>query len=194
MKAVLFDLDGTIIDTEPAAVLALKESFREWQLVLTEEDATFITGRTWEAAALFLSQKYPIPVPVAEAKSQIVKRYGELLEQELLTVPGSVHAVESLAEDFILGLVSGSYRRQILWPDGYLKAVELLGLEPTDCLVFEDSSAGIQSARNAGLWVVAVTSTNHFQQNLSLAHGHIKDLTAVSKRWVETFQKSIEKV
>jgi len=41
-------------------------------------------------------------------------------------------------------------------PDGYSKAVQVLGANPNSCLVFEDSTAGIQSARSAGLWVIAV--------------------------------------
>ncbi len=211
IQTILFDMDGTLIDTELAASQTVSESFREWKIQITPEDIAYVTGRTWESTFDHLFSKYKIPIPQSEARVQLMDRYRDHLETKLSVVPGSVEAVATLATHYPLALVSGSRRTEILWalkklkieqhfqvilgaedytrskphPDGYLKAIDLLRAEPQSCLVFEDSSAGIQSARSAGLWVAAITSTNHFQQDQSQAHVKIVDLTQVSVQWIQ---------
>lgn len=210
IEAIIFDLDGTIIDTEPTAALAVEECFAEWDIPIQRDDASYLTGRTWENAFAFLFSKYTLPIPLPEAKQRLLGRYRQKIEENLTTVPGSIEAIQSLAERFPLALVSGSGRSEILWaltklkvihhfqiilgaedylrskpqPDGYLKAMGILNKAPGSCLIFEDSTAGIASARAAGSWVVAVTSTNHFKQDLALAHLKIKDLTPVNVNWI----------
>jgi HAD superfamily hydrolase (TIGR01509 family) len=216
IEAILFDLDGTIIDTEPTAAAAVGSCFSEWNIPIILDDATFITGRTWNSAFQFLFEKYAIPVPEEKAKKMILDSYRQRIEKKLETVPGSVEAIRDLAQGFPLALVSGSGRSEILWalnrlnviqhfqyilgaedyakskpqPDGYLKAMTLLGKLPSSCLVFEDSTAGISSARAAGTWVVAVTSTNHFGQNFSQAHMTVENLVGVGAAWVKNLKLS----
>jgi beta-phosphoglucomutase len=98
IQAVLFDLDGTLIDTEPTAARAIRECFLGWGLQVDPEDAAFITGRTWENAFKYLFQKYELPVPAQQASHAMVSRYRELIQSDLLTVPGGVEAIKSLAE------------------------------------------------------------------------------------------------
>ncbi|OFZ20991.1 MAG: hypothetical protein A2X94_06555 [Bdellovibrionales bacterium GWB1_55_8] len=209
-EAVLFDLDGTLIDTEPSAARAVKSCFENWGIKVSLEDAAFVTGRTWEAALSYLFSKYTPPVSIAAATSMILDQYRQTLKTELIVVPGGVEAVHSIGEAYPLALVSGSHRSEIEWalgklgilsrfsavlgaedypsskpaPDGYLKACSLLGVDPKRCLIFEDSDAGIASALNAGGWVVAITGTNHFRQNTSGAHLQIPDLSHVTRQWV----------
>lgn len=211
VTTIIFDLDGTLIDTELSAAQAVQTSFTHWNIQLNPEDATFVTGRTWESAFDYLFRKYPLPVAESIAKEKILDRYRKTLENELSIVPGSVKAVESLAAEYSLGLVSGSNRKEILWalekleikhhfqvilgaedyprskpnPDGYLKAMKELNVNPSECLIFEDSNAGLTSAKAAGAWVVAITSTNHFSQDLTLANVRIPDLTCVNAEWVK---------
>ncbi len=210
LQTIIFDLDGTLIDTEPSAALAIQECFSEWEMNLQSEDASFVTGRTWNSAFSYLFKKYAIPMPEEQAKKRMMDCYRKKLEENLTIVPGSIKAVQSLAADYPLGLVSGSGRSEILWalnklqiqnhfkiilgaedyaqskpnPDGYLKALTSLQMPPESCLVFEDSTAGITSARSAGTWVVAITSTNHFRQDISKAHFKIPDLTEVTPDWI----------
>ncbi len=211
IEYVIFDLDGTIVDTELTAALVVQQVFSEWKIEIDPSDAAFVTGRTWESAFQFLFKKYPIPLPYEGAKDLCMERYRQALREDLKVVPGSVTAIQTLSKHFPLALVSGSGRKEILWalkklnveshfqfilgaedyprskphPDGYQKAVKLLKAEPKACLVFEDSHAGITSAIDAGLWVVAITSTNHFQQKISGAHFEIADLTGITEKWIE---------
>jgi HAD superfamily hydrolase (TIGR01509 family) len=210
IQAVLFDLDGTLIDTEPTAAQAVQECFAQWGHEITPSDAQYVTGRTWASALDYLFLKYCLPIAKESATHQIQKRYRQTLEANLPQVPGAVETVENLASHYRLGLVSGSFRHDILWaldtlriaarfeiilgaenythgkpnPEGYLKAVHTLQVNPQECLVFEDSQPGIQAARAAGLWVVAVTGTNHFHQDQSQAHYSVADLLNINSEWI----------
>lgn len=214
INTIFFDLDGTLIDTEASAAQAIRLCFADWGITVSETDSSYVTGRTWAAAFSYLFSKYPLPLPPEQATEAMMRKYRETLETELVVVPGAVSAVRSLSEaSYPLALISGSGRQEILWalrklgilehfrvvlgaedyprskpePDGYLKALNLLGASPERVLVFEDSQAGIASARAAGLWVVAITGTNHFAQDTSHAHRHIPDLSVINEKWVAEF-------
>jgi HAD superfamily hydrolase (TIGR01509 family) len=211
LSAILFDLDGTIIDTELNAAKTVQFCFARWGVTVQKEDAHFVTGRTWEIAIDFLTQKYKLPVARDEALNVILIEYRRSIEKHLEVVPGSVDAIHALSQRYPLALVSGSRRADIVWsltqlgvhscfqfvlgaedypkskpaPDGYLKALKLLGVEAKNTLIFEDSEAGISSGLAAGARVVAVTGTNHFNQDVSSAHHSIPDLTGVDAEWAE---------
>jgi HAD superfamily hydrolase (TIGR01509 family) len=216
-QAILFDLDGTLIDTEPTAARAIATCFERWGMQVEPSDASYITGRTWASAVEYLFGKYEFPVARDEAEQAMVGTYRAELERELIVVPGAPEAVRLLAGEFQLGLVSGSGRSEILWaldrlrirehfsvilgaedyprskpePDGYAKAMSTLGVTPPSVLIFEDSSAGIRSARAAGGWVIAVTSTNHFGQELGLAHDRVPDLRCITSHWIAGLAKRL---
>jgi HAD superfamily hydrolase (TIGR01509 family) len=210
IRTVIFDLDGTLVDTEKAATLAITSTFRSWGLQIEAGDSQYITGRTWATALNYLCAKYTLPVSPQEAEVIMLKTYREGLIANLEIVPGSVEAVRALAESYPLALVSGSSRQEIFYcldrlqiresfqfilgcedypqskpaPDGYLKAMGMLGVTGGQTLIFEDSTAGIASGRAAGAWVVAIGSTNHFGQDTSRAHFSIEDLTGVNPAWI----------
>src|SRR5579885_1445796 len=217
IQAVLFDLDGTIVDTELAAAKVIRETFRDWGLAIDPKDAEFLTGRTWAMAFDLMFAKYKIPLPRAEGERLMLDRYNAELKRELPEVKGSRLAVRSLSEAFALALVSGSHRRDIEFaltslsildcfrfylgaedyprskpaPDGYLKAMSQLAVEPASTLIFEDSEPGIESALSTGAKVVAITGTNHFSQKNDRAHHHIHDLTGVDADWVRALWQKL---
>ena len=211
IHAIIFDLDGTLVDTEPAAAVAMKECFARWQVAISHDDATYITGRTWASAFDYLFKKYRLPVSFEQASQEMMAAYRTALQTELLMVPGGAIAVANLAARWPLAVVSGSHRSEIFYaldrlditghfkfvlgaedythgkpdPEGFLKAIGILRVKPENVLIFEDSHAGISAARAAGAWVVAISSTNHFNQDTRAAHDHVPDLTIVNVEWVE---------
>ena len=202
---VIFDLDGTIVDSEPAALKALRACFERWQIEVEDEDFHFLTGRTVEVTLERFQEKYGFSMDLGKASREIQECYDETLKKGLIPVKGVVSAIQSFAKELPLGLVSGSYRSQITRvlesfevlshfqvilgaedyprskpaPDGYLKASEMFGASPDRILVFEDSSAGIESALSAGMKVVAVSCTNSTGQDQTRAHHCIQDFEGV---------------
>ena len=218
LSTVIFDLDGTLIDSEATAARVVRESFQEWWGIrMDPEDASHVTGRTWDSMWSWIETKYRIPMGREEALAKLVERYRAHLEQDLVEIPGAARAVRSLQGKVRLGLVSGSHRREIHYaldqlkirdcfeviygaedyprskpaPDGYHKALGTLGVKPAETLIFEDSEAGIASGRAAGAWVAAIRAANHFGHDQSRAHLQVDDLTGVTPEWLNTIRAQL---
>lgn len=211
IKAIIFDLDGTIVDTEAVAFAAIIKCARGWGITVAQADAEVIAGKKWEIAFDLLCKKYQFPLPRPQVERAILDEYHSGLQSDLKVVPGVLEAIERLAGHYKLALVSGSFRRDIEFvlktlgvfekfqfvlgaedypeskpsPDGFAKAIKLLSVDPHACVVFEDSFPGIRSAVTAGAHVVAVTSTNHFAQHQGEAHFYIKNFFDVSPDWIK---------
>jgi HAD superfamily hydrolase (TIGR01509 family) len=211
IDTILFDLDGTIIDSEPAALQAILDCTKTWGVPVTQAEAASVAGKKWEVAFDLLYRVHKMPVSQAEASRAIIARFHEIVHADLKVVPGSVEAVKDFAKHFRLALVSGSMRYDILWalehlkiiqhfqhilgsedyplskpaPDGYLKAIRLFGADPKHTLIFEDSGPGIASAQAAGVKVVAISSTNHYGHDQSTADAHIKDFVGITADWIK---------
>ncbi len=211
IKVILFDLDGTIIDSELAALQAIVDKTREWGVPVTREDAATVVGQKWEVAFDMLYRRFRMPLPQAEASRAIIARYQEIVRRELTVVPGVVQAIKDFSSHFRLALVSGSHRADILWalhkhgvdkcfeviygaedyerskpaPDGYLKALATMKMERDEAIVFEDSVAGLASAKAAGVRSVAITCTNHFGHDQSVADVCIPDFASIDSAWIK---------
>lgn len=210
IKTILFDLDGTIIDSEPFALQAILDCTAKWGVPVTREDAASVAGRKWDAAFELLYKRFRMPLSLQETSHAIIARYEHLLHQNPKVVPGVVDAIKDFAPNFQLALVSGSIRKDVLWalrhfdvekyfaaiygaedyvgskplPDGFLKAMKELGADPRETLVFEDSAAGIASAHAAGVRVVAIESTNHFGHDQSVADARIPHFEKIRSDWI----------
>lgn len=214
--AILFDLDGTLIDSESVAVLAVLECMHAYGVQVDKSDAEVLTGRKWSFAFDFIFKKYATELaakPRAKIENEIIALYHERLKTDFKTIPGAVEWVKTLVPHLRLAVVSGSSRGEITWalekmgilsfferifgsedyreskpsPEGYLKALKELKLDPARTLIFEDSTAGITSALGANVTVVAITAANHTKQDQSHARDHIRDYTGLKleslSRW-----------
>jgi HAD superfamily hydrolase (TIGR01509 family) len=214
IQTVFFDMDGTLVDTELAAAKAVQDCFAAWNHQVGAEDAAFVTGRTWEKALEYLFRKYPPPIERARATESLLDAYRAKIETDLVEIAGARECVRDLAKEYPLALVSGSHRREILSilerldlrdafrvvlgaedyaaskpaPDGYAKALSLLGADPSRTLVFEDSVAGIESGLAAGLRVCVITSTNHYGHATERGHYFVSDLREVNRAWVKALK------
>jgi HAD superfamily hydrolase (TIGR01509 family) len=210
IEAVIFDMDGTLVDTEGLAARAVEEILSARGLKLGPADHKVVTGKKWEAAFEILSERHPGIKGDPQVFVDVLRRYREILAATLPEVPGARRAVSTLAQAYPLALVSGSHRQDIHTilnrmgvmgsfrvvlgaedypaskpaPDGFLLGAERLGVAPEHCLVFEDSEAGLRSALAAGMWACAVMVTNPGVDALGLANWAIEDLTGVDAMWV----------
>jgi len=207
---VLFDLDGTLVDTERIAMEVTEKYFRSQGHSPHPEHLRILVGRAWEPALAGMLEQYPISRPLAMVVEEVLTQYRAALQQGVLEVPGSLALVRALASDFRLAVVSGSHREDIEtllsasgvrehfeaifaygdYPESkpsaspYEVALSRLNIERENVLVFEDSSAGIRSAQAAGLEVVAVGEPPLHDSERPQTNWEVHDFLAVDKTWV----------
>jgi HAD superfamily hydrolase (TIGR01509 family) len=214
LRAVVFDFDGVIADSEPLHFRALREALRPAGVVIDEREyySTYVAydDRTCIRLAL---ERHGRPYD-AEGVTAVAERKAEVFDELLRRIPffpGVPELVEALAQDLPIAIASGARREEIEKildggglrahfraivgaddcdrtkpdPEPYLRAVALLardtpGLEPAECVAFEDTVAGIASARAAGLKVVGVATTYPADQ-LGAAHHVVPAIADVTR-------------
>jgi HAD superfamily hydrolase (TIGR01509 family) len=194
--AVLFDLDGTLVNSEPVNVESVVMAVRRHGHELSEELRHFVVGHSWnEIHARIVAQhglRLSMDQLIADAveeKAAIVARTG------LPELPGAVELVRRLALRAPLAVVSGAsrvevkdavaglgisdafafllgaedYQRGKPDPEPYRMAITRFGVPAGRCLVIEDATPGIMSARGAGARVIGVRAGNFSGYDLSAA-------------------------
>lgn len=180
--AVLWDMDGTIVDTESHWIAAAGEIVREHGIEPESEGLDALVGMSLTDGAEFM-RGLGVDVPVDE----LVDRHLELATRKTAAAglswrPGALEMLAALRADGIpLALVTMSYRvyadtiitalpdamfdvvvtgdvvqRGKPFPEAYLTAAERLGVEPRDCVAIEDSLIGLAAARAAGVHTLGV--------------------------------------
>ena len=162
-KAVIFDLDGLLIDSEVISHRLYDELLHRYgKSVTVAEYARDYSGKTGVANMTNVIARYNLPITVEEGLTWEVAREKELLQDvQLATSSVRERAVEVLTrlgvvqyfDDMVFGT---EIERGKPWPDIFLKAAEKAHAAPADCLVLEDSEAGIQAAHAAGIDVLCV--------------------------------------
>ena len=185
VRAVLFDLDGTLIDSEvhtDAAVSAVAAGYRIAGFTLPHSETR---GRTWAHIADEIRARTKIDVAAAEIAAALLAAWNAAAT-DVQAIPGAPQAIRAAAARRLkLGVVSSSPRSVIdLFldklgisdcigdrariggdavratkpdPEGYLLAAQALDVDPLDSVVFEDSRAGLLAARAAGMRTIFVT-------------------------------------
>ena len=175
-NAYLFDCDGTIVDSMPLHYIAWKQALGEWGCTLDEDLFYSWGGKPPVEIIASLNQMHGLKMPteaVAERKESLyysllpqLKPVSEVLAHidaqhgriPFAVVSGSTResVVRSLETLGILNLFdtlvcAGDYAHPKPAPDPFLLAAQRLGVDPKDCLVFEDADIGIQAATAAGM-------------------------------------------
>ncbi|MFD9128461.1 HAD family hydrolase [Kitasatospora sp. NPDC059571] len=183
--AVLFDMDGTLVDTEHLWWQAAAELAAELDLTLTEDDLPEVLGRAVEHTAGHLHRASRTGRTEDDLVAALNESFSSKVAARAVPRPGALALLAQLhAAAVPTALVSASPRRVVdlvlaglgtQWftvtlaaedtprtkpePDPYLAAADRLGLDPADCVAVEDTPAGVASASAAGCAVLAVPST-----------------------------------
>jgi HAD superfamily hydrolase (TIGR01509 family) len=186
--AVVFDMDGVLVDTEHLWDEVREELTTEWGGRYTPEAQEAMMGMSSLEWSRYLHETVGLGEPPETINAEVVRRMLARYEVELPVVPGAVDAVRRLdGEGFRLAVASSSNRELIdavlrrldlaaLFeatvsseevgrgkpaPDVYLEAARRLGVPPSSCAAIEDSASGIRSAHDAGMRVIAYPN-RHF--------------------------------
>jgi HAD superfamily hydrolase (TIGR01509 family) len=191
LRAVLFDLDGTLADTERQNAEAVARVLTRAGRPLSDEEREFVIGHGWHEIYHHLVVNGGVTLGYEELMHAAGEERVRIVQQEGLDVlPGAVDTVRRLSGRYASTVVSGSSRAEIdavlraldvlscfpwfvgaedtargkPFPDGYLLAATKLGVQADECLVIEDSTAGIRAARAAGMRVIGVRAGNFARQ------------------------------
>ena len=182
IDAVIFDLDGVLLDSESAWLAAKRAVVDEWGGRWKEEASRAMLGMSAPEWSAYMRDDLAIERAAEEIDAEVVKRLLEVYRERLPLLPGAVEAVERLAARWPLGLASSSNLEVIeivmeagglarhfeTWvsseevaagkpaPDVFLEAARRMEVDPSACAAVEDSHNGILSAHAAGMAVVAL--------------------------------------
>ncbi|MDD3344960.1 MAG: HAD family phosphatase [Candidatus Omnitrophica bacterium] len=205
-EAVIFDMDGVIVDSMPYHFIAWYEALRPWGVRVSCFEVYAQEGERWETTLKGLLAREKIKPShrllkeIFSLRQKIFKRY---FKRHIFC--GAYELLEELKKrGFLLGLVTGSPLNEIKrilparmrrlfasvvagnqvkngkpHPEPYLTAARLLGVRPQNCLVVENAPFGISSAKKAGMACVAV-STSLPREYLSEADAVVDRLSRIT--------------
>jgi sugar-phosphatase len=193
MQAVIFDMDGVLVDSEPLWRLGERQTFAEIGLELTDADCETTMGmRTDEVIEHWFSRDPWEGPTVEEVENRLEARMQELIAEKAIAMPGVERSIAMIrANGLALGLATSSAPTLIdevlsklglvdvfdvthsavtetlgkPHPAVFLSAARLLGVVPSQCIAIEDSVAGVQSAKTAGMRVIAVPPPHLFDES-----------------------------
>jgi HAD superfamily hydrolase (TIGR01549 family) len=187
IEAVVFDLDGVLLDSEQVWDEVREELARERGGIWRPEAQRAMMGMSSPEWSRYMHDVIRLPESPEEINREVVARMVNRYGGGPPWLPGALEAVRRLAGCWPLGLASSSNRELIdlvldvggiagLFratvsseevpsgkpaPDVYLEAASRLGVDPRDCVAIEDSHNGIRSAKSAGMWCIAIPNL-HF--------------------------------
>jgi HAD superfamily hydrolase (TIGR01509 family) len=200
-------MDGTLVDTEPYWMVTERELVERYGGTWTTEDSLNLVGNDLLDSGRYIRERMGVGLEPAEIVELLLDGVIEQIERSVPWRDGAVDLLGDLkAAGVPCALVTMSYRRFVdpvldglpdgafdavvtgdavergkPYPDPYLKAARLLGVDPTDCLAIEDSNTGARSAETAGCTVLCVP--NHvpvLEGERRLFAGSLTGLTAVN--------------
>jgi HAD superfamily hydrolase (TIGR01509 family) len=182
IAAVIFDLDGVLLDSEQVWNAAKKELVEERGGEWRDQAPRDMMGMSSPEWSAYLRDELGVPMEVEEISAEVVNRLEHIYRERLPLHDGAREAVEQAASRWPLGLASSSNReiielfldlsglRQLFAatvsseevehgkpaPDVYLETARRMGVDPERCAAVEDSENGIRSAKAARMYVVAL--------------------------------------
>jgi len=213
IRAVVFDLDGILLDSEQAWDDARRDLVREQGGAWTPQATRAMLGMSSKEWPVYVRDELGVGLSPEAINADVVGRLIARYREDLPALAGACEAVTRMADRWPLGLASSSNREVIDLvldalgiterfavtvsseevgrgkpaPDVYLEAARRLGVDPEACAAIEDSQNGIRSAHAAGMRVLAIPNA-HFApapDALALAAEVLPDLDALTAALVD---------
>ena len=209
-SAVIFDMDGVILDTEPLYTKAEIRLFSEYGVTIPEEDWSLFRGCAEQDFFNLSMKRYKI----TEDKNIFMEKGRAYVRDEfkksLAFMPGFHKLHKMVRQHYHIGLVTASPRHNLDWlrtlielddlfehiisgddtdknkphPEPYLAMMSRLGVEPENTVIIEDSLHGVQSGLASGAFVIAKTGSVPDSQ-LTIAHRIISHLNEITHFMIE---------
>jgi HAD superfamily hydrolase (TIGR01509 family) len=188
IEAVVFDMDGVLVDTEHLWDEVREALTEEWGGRYTPEAQEAMMGMSSPEWSRYLHEVVGLREPPEVINAEVVRRMLERYEADLPVVPGAVEAVRRLAAAGYRLAVASSSNRELIdavlrrleltsvfdvtvsseevargkpAPDVYLETARRLSVEPARCAAIEDSGSGIRAAHAAGMRVIAYPNRHY---------------------------------
>ncbi|MFA6097993.1 MAG: HAD family phosphatase [Patescibacteria group bacterium] len=186
IKAIIFDMNGVIIDDEPLHERAFREVLEPMGIKLDHRlYQKHILGRSDLAGFQYLMEGRRLPLTLDELYKQKMKLYWQFVKNGIPLVPDSLETIKRLSASYRLALTTGATRPEMDEvfkqfglahyftvtvtteefakskpdPEPYLLTLKKLGLPAAECVVIEDAVAGVKSAKAAGLRCIAIANS-----------------------------------
>lgn len=219
LKAVIFDMDGVIIDSEPMHARAALLAFEKYSKAITLEYVTSFIGSTTYYMCKKAAEDFHLNVSLEELlqennqmKAYLLKTEGHTVIPYIIELMRDLHhngikliiassssceeieeVIEALSiSQYLDGYVSGTtVARPKPAPDIFLAAAKALITAPEECIVIEDSCNGVHAAYDAGITCVGFRNPNSGNQDLSKAALLVEGFEEVNYAFLKNFYNSI---
>ena len=209
IKAVIFDLDGVMVDSERVHIEAEKQTMLKYGVRISSEELRRYTGTTARFMFTELVEKYKLNTTFEKIFSEKEEILFKLMEKNVQPTKGIIELLEKLKRENIkLAIASSSHKRLITYvleklnivdlfdsivssedviygkpnPEIFLRAANELNVNPVECSVIEDSKLGVEAAKSAGMKCVGYRNPDSGNQDLSKADVVIDNFSALNLR------------
>jgi HAD superfamily hydrolase (TIGR01509 family) len=187
IEAVVFDLDGVLVQSEELWDAARRELAEEHGVEWPDDATDAMMGMSSKEWSKYVHEEVGVPDPPEDINRKVLAWVEKRYRDDLPWIPGAQEAVRRMAAKFPLGLATSSNREIIdivveeggfgdliettvsseevergkPAPDVYLEATKRMGVDPSKTAAIEDSTNGLLSAHNAGMRVIAIPNDAH---------------------------------
>lgn len=208
MKAVIFDMDGVIIDSEPIHFEVDMQTMKNFGCSISKEELNKYVGTTNEYMFTDIKNKYKLNKSAEEIinyRCELVKR--KVMESDLVPIEGIRDLLKNLKDKNIPAAIASSSPRDFIEvvvskfgiedyfscilsgeevkngkpaPDIYIETAKKLGIAPKECIVIEDSKNGVIAAKEAGMKCIGFKNINSGEQDLSKADYIVNSIVEIN--------------
>jgi HAD superfamily hydrolase (TIGR01509 family) len=218
IKGIIFDMDGLMVDSEPVQLKAINDALQPLGIRVDDDEFIDMVGRKAIENFIWLKNKHGFKETPEELNEVKNRAYLKRIQTELVTMPGLAHALELCEkEKLITAIASSSPLKDILEvlklldlaerfrmissgdqvkngkpdPEIFLIALEMLGGSATDYLVLEDAGHGVNAAKAADMYCIAVPNRYTKHQDFSRADRVLNSLEELDMKMINNLPRTV---